>query len=680
MTHASRQGSTGAPAPAFADRSLLVRAILAFVLLAALIRFPGQLSGVGEMLPILRLWGDPQAQQRAQLVDVPYDLLRRANQVLPADASVLLVTPGRDIRGREYLTYNRALYFLAPRSVWWLAPAPSDGTWESRWWISAPLTAASVREVAAETGASCVILDRVSLAQPVGRPVTELPDGTLLQLGDGPDSECSSPSASAPADYAEGLWPLRTAAALAVIVVLGGLGVWLCRWLGLSVTIAEALTLSWVVGTGVVSLGMAALNLAGVPLEGQVAALSIAGAVAAVPVWRSGIWRVRLSRDVFQLRGRALSWLLIVVLAAQILIVVAVAVGRPLWGWDSWATWGIKSRTIFLEGSITPTLYANPSHGPTLLGYPLLFPLVEAWLYAWVGAPDDRLVGLIAVVFYIGLIAVFYAAVRRRGVEPRVALAATTALATAPFLVGLSAMVFADVPMALLMLIGTVYFVEWVEGGPPGTLLIAAVATGLMPWTKREGLALLGALVAAVVVAGWRSRRSWIGGAALAGAAALLSGPWWMVVATNRVEFLDFAPVGPTAFWSNLSRLPTIARLELTSLASPDWNFLWLLAAIFALAHWRMLVRPSRAPSKSALVLPLTIVFYICGTSFGYVFSTYAPYQQHVLTSFYRLAVQVLPLAVLWIASGDAWSRAGAGSDVAATVPPDGTGAAGHRS
>lgn len=695
MTHESRPGSAGVPGgSALVGRSLLVRAILLIALLTALIRFPGQLSAVVEMMPILRLWSDPHAQQRAQLDEVPYDLLRRANRLLPANASVLLVTPGRDIRGREYRTYNRALYFLAPRSVWWLAPAPPDGTWESRWWISAPLTAASVREVAAETGASCVILHRVSLAQPLGRQLTEGPDGTLVQIAGGPDSDCSSPSStSAPAEYAAGAWPLRAAAALALVVVLGALGVSACLWLGLSVTIAEALTLSWVVGTGVASLGMASLSLAGVPLGGQVAVLSLVGAAAAVPVWRSGVWHAVVRRDSQQLRrravirrdgprlrGRALAWLLIVVLAAQIVIVVVVAVGRPLWGWDSWATWGIKSRTIFLEGSITPTLFADPSRGPTLLGYPLLFPLVEAWLYAWLGAPDDRLVGLIAVLFYLGLIAVFHAAVCRRGIEPRVALAATTALATTPLVVGLSAMVFADIPLALLMLIGTVYFVEWVEGGAPGTLAIAAIASGLMPWTKREGLALLAAIVAAVIVAGWKSRRAWIGGAALVGSAALLSGPWWFVVATNRVQFLDFQPVGPTAFWSNLSRLPTIARLELTSFASPDWNFLWPLAAIFALVHWRMLVRPSRATSRFAVALPLAVVFYISGTSLGYVFSTYAPYQQHVLTSFYRLLAQVLPLAVLWIACADGWSPAGGNPGVPATTTPSGSSAVGHRS
>ena len=114
---------------------------LALSLLVAAANLPRLVQGfILPLLPVLRQWRDPDAQNRLLFPDVPYDLLRGADALVPREASVLLVTSGRDVRGREYVTFHRALCLLAPRPVWWLSPAPPDGAWESRWWLSAPLT------------------------------------------------------------------------------------------------------------------------------------------------------------------------------------------------------------------------------------------------------------------------------------------------------------------------------------------------------------------------------------------------------------------------------------------------------------------------------------------------------------------------------------------------------------
>src|SRR5262245_42760179 len=77
------------------------RVALALALLAAAANLPDQWEFIQARLPIMRLWFDPHAQQRLQLGAVPYDLLRAADAALPRDASVLLVTSGRDIRHHE---------------------------------------------------------------------------------------------------------------------------------------------------------------------------------------------------------------------------------------------------------------------------------------------------------------------------------------------------------------------------------------------------------------------------------------------------------------------------------------------------------------------------------------------------------------------------------------------------
>ena len=125
-------GQTQRSAPTRAGR--VARVALAVVLLTAMAQLPGQLASLRARLPVISLWSQPEAPYRLQLRDVPYDLLRTADAILPRNVTVLLITSGRDVRHREYTMFHRALYFLAPRRVWWLTPAPPDGTWESRWW------------------------------------------------------------------------------------------------------------------------------------------------------------------------------------------------------------------------------------------------------------------------------------------------------------------------------------------------------------------------------------------------------------------------------------------------------------------------------------------------------------------------------------------------------------------
>src|SRR6266487_2561298 len=136
---------------------LVARIALACVLLAAAAQFVKYTTLIWPILPVMWLWSSPDAQYRMQLPDIPYDALRAADATLPRDASILLITSGRDVQQSEYRIFHRALYFLAPRPVWWLTPRAPDGTWKSRWWISAPIDAESIRRIAAEKQVSYVL-------------------------------------------------------------------------------------------------------------------------------------------------------------------------------------------------------------------------------------------------------------------------------------------------------------------------------------------------------------------------------------------------------------------------------------------------------------------------------------------------------------------------------------------
>lgn len=609
---------------------------------------------VAPALPVVRLWADIDAQYRLHLGDVPYDLLRSADAILPPHATVLLVTSGDDVRHLEYTTFHRALYFLTPRPVWWMSPAPPDGTWESRWWISAPLSADSIADVARRKSAAYVLADNLDQTFPIGRKVAEWDDGYLLQL----DENAAAPRSQALRPIAaDAAWPLRLLGALATIFALGGLALKaIARW-GYCADGVEAVALAWVLGAGLTSLGMLWLNALGFSLDGQIAALTMIAAIGLAAHRRA--WPAQLMRARAVLHRRrnlkpdAVTALLLGFLVLQVALLVVMAVGRPLSGWDSWSSWGMRARTIFVEAAITPAVYADPSRASTLPYYPLLTPLIQAWLYGWLGAPDDRLVGVVTILFYLSLSAVCYAAIRRRGASRRFALSAAVLVASMPHIALLGDFNFVDLPLATLVAIAAIGLVQWLEEGSPGALIIGALAAGLMPWMKREGLTLVPVFGLSMIVVGRGSRRAWLGVGGVALAAAVLSGPWWALIAASGGAQSELSPITLATLRSNLNRLPAIARLVGAELLGPNWSYVWPLAGTCAIALW--IKRPAargRAPGvrRAPSLFVAVAVVYLIGMGSSYLFSNFVPYQQHVLNSFYRLVAHVAPLPVLWMA------------------------------
>jgi hypothetical protein len=634
--------------------------VLGLALFAAVLDLPNRVASVDDALPVVRLLFDPDEQYRLQLGDVPYDLLRATGAALPRDATLLLVTPGRDTDTLEYITYHRALYFLAPRPVWWAAPTPPDGTWESRWWISTPLTSEALRALAADKGTSYVLVFGVSEPLLPGQRIVDRPDGYLLQL----DERAPAPATlTAISNNAGPLWPLGILLAVAVPMMLGSLALKLAGRLGYRASGVEVLSLAWALGAGLLTLLVLYLNALGLNLGWQMVVGTAVAAIALVPAGRSMLlrWRPAIgaaeNETVAQVHStrptlyrhfvRGVGYLLLALLALQLVMVAVLAMGRPLNVWDSWVNWGVKSRAIFLEGHISPAVYADASRTVTHLDYPLLVPLLQSWLYSWVGAPDDRFAGVASVLFYVALLGICYAAVRGRGGSRTLSLAVATTVATISQVAGLASIVFAEMPLAVFATIAGVYLLKWLEGGPPGALLLSALGAGLLCWTKRDGILFLVAMLLAVILTGWRHRRAWQGVGVLAVATLVVSGPWYAFAALNSRPAPDFQSFGLGTLAANIGRWSTIVELEWNSLTSQGWSYIWPLAVLSGILFW--VVRRERKPVWAALI-PIVVVTHLALSGAVFFFSAFVPYEQHILGSIDRLMVQVAPLVVVWIA------------------------------
>lgn len=640
---------------------------LLFIILVNMTALPQQIVDLRRDWPVVRLWHDPAAQMELMLGDVPYRSLKTAAEQLAPDVTLLLITSGDDVRRREYALYHRALYLLTPRPVWWLSPAPSDGTWESRWWISRPLTAESIAAVAVEKSADCLLLVDVPAQPNYGTPVGQLPGAQIIQPG---SKNCLAPEPAAVVDYPASFWPLKLAAALLASLAFGfGFLAFAARW-GVQIGGLEAAALAWLLGAGLLSTAMLWLNGLGFSLDNQLVILT-AGAALLV-LWQRRylvrllflVKRWRPPKIIFsnvaqfsKLRRflwRAAVLLLVVFLLFQLVYVLFMAVGRPLTIWDSWVNWGSKGRTIFLENGITPALYADASREVMLLGYPLSIPLLEAWLYGWLGAADDRLVGVLFVLTYLALGGFVYGFCRRRGLSTFGALLMMAAAVSPGHIVTLTATAFTDLWLPVLLAVAAVYVVEWFESGQGGYLLIAAAAAGLLTWVKQEGMILVVVLLFSLVVAvllcrdrkGWNGRRLFLVWAAVGLSVFIFGGPWRLFAGREAVLVSVFMPLTVDNLLANIERWSVILQLVIRELVNPRTGFLWIIVSLVLLARPVKLSRVMKRPSILLLLVP---VFYLALMAVPYLFSDFVPYEQHILSSFFRINAHILLLLLLWL-------------------------------
>ncbi len=337
-----------------------------------------------------------------------------------------------------------------------------------------------------------------------------------------------------------------------------------------------------------------------------------------------------------------------VVLLARVALLLAVALFlakvalTPLWSWDHFAIWGMKSRRMVVEGRLALGFLSLPGFESSVTYYPVGLPML--WrLLALGGLPGMVFFKVVHVLFGLALVAVTRRGVLRLGRSPAMADALAALLAASPLLWDTITVGIADLPLALWATAGLVLALESTDENT-GRVWPAGICLGFLPWIKQEGLslALLALAAAAVMVSSGKDRKSRL--------AALLL-PAGLLIAGALAIGRTLPKAGPTFFhgdWrgralERLSRPGEILTMLGSDLAAPDWLGFWFLfAAVLALAL--------RRRHLTAVLLAGVVVLQL-GLYGAVYFFTYLPAAGHILSSFTRITAALVPLGILAIAA-----------------------------
>jgi hypothetical protein len=323
-------------------------------------------------------------------------------------------------------------------------------------------------------------------------------------------------------------------------------------------------------------------------------------------------------------------------------------------GWDAFAIWNLRARFLFRDAAhwrdgFTHLLdWSHPD-------YPLLLPASIAHVWTAAGHEGAAVPATIGLLFAAATVMLLVGAVSfLRGLSQ--ALLAGTVLLSTPLFVEQSAWQYADVPLGFFVLATMVLLcMDSVTGSPKGPhygrqggsrepphasgwLAFAGLAAAFGAWTKNEGLLVLVALIALMLI----RRRPLL--PFLAGAAPVL-----LVLA-----FFKFAIAPSSDLFPGPDRVihaigSPQRYLMITSWIVRDaWNFgQWLVPVTALLAIYGALVGRAEQGSERAAVTTAmaTLVITLVGFAAVYVI-TPLDLEWHLRFSLNRLFLQLWPSAL----------------------------------
>ncbi|MGA3170888.1 MAG: hypothetical protein ABSE62_07715 [Chthoniobacteraceae bacterium] len=343
------------------------------------------------------------------------------------------------------------------------------------------------------------------------------------------------------------------------------------------------------------------------------------------------------------------EWTLCVVILIESLLLLRYAWTTAL-AWDGLMVWEIKARIAFSNGGALPLDYfTDPARSFSHPAYPLMLPMLETWVYLWIGRCSQSIVRVIFPFFYFAALPLLYSGVVTVTGRRWAGLIAAALVFFIPFLTLGQTNLFtgyADFPLAVLYLAAIVSLIKYASDPADSRALLFGIYASALPWMKHEGalLWLCLMLVAGLTLLAHRKLRPIF----LSAAPGLIVIVVWKVVtfATRALSNPDFMPLTIGNVTGHAARFAVILRYLLLELSATNhWSILWF---VFPLALLLLALRGKRTLSLqlgSIVLIPLILYSAI------YILSNRGSLEAHLDSSLARLISHLSLVALLTIAA-----------------------------
>ena len=356
-------------------------------------------------------------------------------------------------------------------------------------------------------------------------------------------------------------------------------------------------SLGAVVGVVLVATGAMMGGLLGTPVVGAALTLFIA--------WFVGprlAWRARSD----QLWSPAKRTLVVVLMIGSALMLMSVF--RPIPSWDAWFMWSLKAKGLASAGSFDSLVFVGRAYRYSSQDYPTLLPAWQALAYLVSGdlSVSWPLQFQQAWLWTAGAVAL----VALAGRYPGPAFLLPFAWVVTPEVVWQSMQGYADVPMALMLVLGVA--VLWDNQRDPAAQIVGGVLLGGAALTKTEGLPLVAIVLACLLVTRRLSPVLALGPAIV----VALRLPWFLFTQMHSLsnEMINAATISSLLGGGSPQRLPQISFTMGSVMLSPArWGLLVPACVVTAILARRI---DPRLGVATMLALVMFIAVYQATWSF----------------------------------------------------------------
>jgi hypothetical protein len=307
------------------------------------------------------------------------------------------------------------------------------------------------------------------------------------------------------------------------------------------------------------------------------------------------------------------EWILVFIIILCLSARTLACLMTPLCDWDALCFWGLKSKICYFSTIRDAGMYFHsPEYRFTNQTYPLLWPMMYAWVCTVLGRWDDlRMLAInpLNLIVFTGL--VYFTT--RRYVQRTVALIIAALVASLPSSLHYVECGQSDIPLMLISGASLFALFDWIQQRRRESILLAAVLMGGALFVKHEGQILFGVqvLVAAASIlrgapAGER-RRLWGDLAWYIAIAVGMALPWLVYRSTIPKDAWQLGGEGFSRVrWEMLPTfLHTIVQNAVhwyNGVGLPKWNLLWPIIVLFVVL--------SKSPRQSPWIY-LLVVFLL---------------------------------------------------------------------
>jgi 4-amino-4-deoxy-L-arabinose transferase-like glycosyltransferase len=313
--------------------------------------------------------------------------------------------------------------------------------------------------------------------------------------------------------------------------------------------------------------------------------------------------------------------------------------------WDAWCNYGFKAKIFFLERSIPAAKFITHETSIPHRDYPLLIPLMETYIYVFLGKIYEPFAKLFCSLFYVCLIIVFYNQLNKIQNRP-LALISTFILSVIPYLLALAKSGYADLPLAFFYFVAVIYLFFGLTEPNKKFILLSALFSGFGAWTKNEGLALtlVNILILFIFLLYQRKNKSlsFFIFVKYLSIILLINIPWLIF---KNLLFLENDIFNYTNLKTNLTfavfatKLPVIISgiTKMLLFNFKDWNIFWFFCILVILSNFKKMVN-----TKLSYVFA-TIVLYLFTCLLPYILSP-SNIKWQVTTSLDRVFSHIAPI------------------------------------